>query len=90
MREALSYMLEGQNVSDEGSENFRIQNPDFCIKFWRQLQEILKNFLARTISYSGKESEDALKLTELYRKSLKFTDKTRLSALHDMYASWTS
>lgn len=90
MREALSYMLEGQNISDEGSENFRIQNPDFRIKFWRQLQEILKNFLAGTISYSGKESEDALKLTELYRKSLKFTDKTRLSALHDMYASWTS
>ena len=83
-------MLEGQHVSDEASENFRIHNPVFCIKFWRQLQEILKNFLAKTISYSGKESKDAVKLTELYKKSLKFTDETRLSALHDMYESWTS
>ena len=77
-------MLEGQHVSDESSENFRIHNPVFCIKFWS------KNFLAKKISYSGKESEDAVKLTELYRKSLKFTDETRLSALHDMYESWTS
>ena len=83
-------MLEGQHVSDEASKNFRIHNLDFCIKFWRKLQEILKNFLARTISYSGKEFEDAVKLTELYRKSLEFIYETRLSALHDMYESWTS
>ncbi|KAL2538876.1 hypothetical protein Fot_20267 [Forsythia ovata] len=97
LESALSCLLEGRNVS--GSKSLSNDNPQICVKFWSQLQMLLKSMLATTRSTKANKSSvspqqtplnklvDANKLRELYKISLKSTD---FCQLHDMHRLWAS
>ncbi|KAM6545904.1 hypothetical protein CsatB_026640 [Cannabis sativa] len=101
LESALSYMFEGRNISETAFNSLKIDDPKLHSKFWGQLQILLRNMLASVLSVGGNKpsspqaqpapspyiSGDAVKLRELYGKSLTSSDFSQLNA---MYLLWTS
>ncbi|KAF4362453.1 hypothetical protein G4B88_016036 [Cannabis sativa] len=101
LESALSYMFEGRNISETAFNSLKIDDPKLHSMFWGQLQILLRNMLASVLSVGGNKpsspqaqpapspyiSGDAVKLRELYGKSLTSSDFSQLNA---MYLLWTS
>ena len=87
-------LLEGRHISESISEALKTNHPKVYVKFWSQLQTLLKKMLASTLSASSSKpapisnkSGDAVKLKEHYKISLRSTE---FSQLHAMHSLWTS
>lgn len=99
LESALSQLLEGRHVVGKSNDDFsgNAQHTEVDVKFWAQLQTLLKNMLtaarpgcpnkSSVLSQAANRAADAGKLKELYRMSLK---PAGLSQLHDMYELWAS
>eukprot|EP00268_Persea_americana_P039825 TRINITY_DN39473_c0_g1_i2.p1 TRINITY_DN39473_c0_g1~~TRINITY_DN39473_c0_g1_i2.p1 ORF type:complete len:1469 (-),score=289.01 TRINITY_DN39473_c0_g1_i2:144-4550(-) len=99
LESALSQLLEGRHVVGKSNDDFSgdAQHTEVDVKFWAQLQTLLKNMLtaarpgcpnkSSVLSQAANRAADAGKLKELYRMSLK---PAGLSQLHDMYELWAS
>ncbi|KAF8025095.1 hypothetical protein BT93_F2061 [Corymbia citriodora subsp. variegata] len=95
---SLSRLLDGRQISETASDALKASHPEIHAKFWRQLQMLLKNMLASTLSASGSKSPshavsipskpgDAVKLKELYKMSLKSTEFSQLHVMHSLWIS---
>ncbi|XP_077248709.1 uncharacterized protein LOC143888234 isoform X2 [Tasmannia lanceolata] len=94
---ALSQLLEGRLVAGEDDDFSGNEHAEIQLKFWDQLQGLLKMMLSMAFSGNGGKSSassqmtatnragDVGKLRELYRMSLK---STGFSLLHGMYQLW--
>ncbi|XP_057490656.1 uncharacterized protein LOC130776439 [Actinidia eriantha] len=98
LESALSLLLEGRHISEE-TISYSFQNEEqVYVKFWSQLQMVLKRMLATTLSANTSKSltsqqslsggsGDVGKVRELYKMSLKSTEFGQLHAMHRL---WTS
>ncbi|VVB11601.1 unnamed protein product [Arabis nemorensis] len=91
---ALSRLLEGRLISKTFAESLKNDDPELYLKFWVQLQMVLKRMLALSLptggankSQSSGRSGDSGKLRELYKTSLKSTSLDDLNAMHVLWAS---
>ncbi|XP_077241431.1 uncharacterized protein LOC143881956 isoform X2 [Tasmannia lanceolata] len=99
LESALSQLLEGRLVVGEDCDFSGNEHTEIQVKFWDQLQGLLKKMLSMAISGNGSKSSaaaqvtatnragDVGKLRELYKMSLK---PTGLNQLHAMYQFWAS
>ncbi|XP_057793421.1 uncharacterized protein LOC131010041 [Salvia miltiorrhiza] len=96
LESALTRLLEGRHASE--STSLRDQTPELCVKFWSQLQTVLKSMLATARSaranknsvntqQTPSKSSDVKKLSELYKISLKSPDFGQLNKMHSL---WTA
>lgn len=100
LESALALLLEGRHISEVTiTSSLKSEDSAVHVKFWSQLQMLLKQMLAMTLpantnksslsaqqSLSGR-SADVEKLKELYKMSLKSKEFGQLSAMHHL---WTS
>ncbi|CAN8289832.1 unnamed protein product [Cochlearia groenlandica] len=94
LESALSRLLEGCRISSTYAESLRTEDPELFMKFWRQMQAVLKRMLGLSLPAEGANKSqtsgrpgDSGKLRELYKTSLK---STSLSDLNAMHVFWTS
>ncbi|KAJ6798401.1 Uncharacterized protein M6B38_211770 [Iris pallida] len=94
---ALLHLLDGRQVVEENEDCKFNHDPDVGMKFWNQLQALLKRMLSASLAVNkagaaGQTSTsnkvgDHGKLREMYLMSLK---STNFCQLHGMYNLWVS
>ncbi|KAL6962013.1 hypothetical protein U1Q18_036969 [Sarracenia purpurea var. burkii] len=99
LESAVTLLLEGRHISEETISDFKNGDSEVYVKFWSQLQILLKRMLSLTLPVNTNKSSlssqqslscksaDVGKLRELYKMSLKSTE---LGQLHAMHQLWTS
>jgi hypothetical protein len=93
---ALAHLLEGCHVVEANEEHSNDVDLDIQLKFWNQLQSLLKSLLAASLPSStgrlaslglASSRADTAKLREMYRLSLKSSSLGQLHALHKLWVS---
>ena len=94
---ALGHLLEGRQVVEANEDYSNDVDLDIKPKFWSQLQSLLKRMLAASlpsstgrvapVAQSSTSNNEAAKLKEMYRLSLKSSSLGQLHALHKLWIS---